>query len=131
MRYCAFCKRLSPGKPVHCQYCGRTFGVRVCNHCREANPREALRCRKCGSGELSEISGNLPYWLSFLKFLCGILIFILMMGFIRNLEFLLNLLIIVGLLCLGFFSAPPIARKILTKIFRYFWILIIGKENSK
>lgn len=131
MRYCAFCRRISPGRPAHCQYCGRTFGVRICSHCREINPREALACRRCGSSELSETSGPLPHWLVFLKILRGILIFILMIGLIRNLEFLLNLLIIVGLLCLGFLCAPPIARRILKRIFRYFWIAVSGKRNRK
>ena len=131
MRYCAFCKRINPGQPVHCQFCGRTFGVRICSHCREINPREALACRNCGNPELSETSGSLPFWLGFLNVLFGILILTLIIGLIRNLEFLLSLSVILGLLGLGFLFTPPAIRKVLKMIFKYFWILIKGRRNTR
>lgn len=130
MRYCSFCKRLNPGQPVYCQYCGRTFGVRICRHCRQANPREALVCRNCGSGELSEVSGSLPFWMDFLNILFWISILTLIIGIISNLEFLLFLLVILGLLGLGFFFMPPAVRKLVKGILKYFWMLIIGRRNT-
>lgn len=131
MRYCAFCKRINPGRPVHCQYCGRTFGVRICRHCRQANPREALVCRNCGSNELSETSKPLSSWMGFIKVLFWIFILTLIIGIIRNLEFLLFLLVILGLLGLGFFFMPPVIRKMLKMMFKYFRVLIIGRRNTR
>lgn len=131
MRYCAFCKRINPGRPLYCQFCGRTFWARICRHCRQANPREALVCRNCGSAELSETSGSLPFWMDFIKVLFWILILTLIIGIIRSLELLLPLFVIIGLLCLGFFFAPPAIRKLLKMIFKYFWILIIGRRNNR
>jgi len=131
MKYCSFCKRISPGQPVYCQFCGRTFGVRICHHCRQANPREALACRNCGSPELSETSGSLPFWPGFLNILIGIFILALIIGLIRNLEFLLSLSVILGLLGLGFFFMPSATRKLLKIMFKYFWILIIDRRNTR
>ncbi len=131
MKYCAFCKRLNPGQPVHCQYCGRTFGVRICRRCRQPNPREALVCRNCGSAELSEISGSLPSWMDFFNVLFWIFIITLIIGIIRNVEFLLPLLVVLGLLVLGFLYMPPAMIKPLKEILRYFRILIIGRRNTR
>lgn len=131
MRYCAFCKRINPGQPVHCQYCGRTFGVRICRRCRQANPREALVCRKCGSAELSETASPLPSWMVFIKVLFWIFILTLIIGIIRSLELLLPLFVIIGLLGLGFFFIPPVIRKLLKRIFGYLWrVVIIGKGSN-
>lgn len=121
MKYCAFCKRINPGKPTHCQYCGRTFGVRICRHCRQANPRMALVCRNCGGNELSEPSGSLPFRMDFLNILFWISVLTLIIGIIRSLELLLPLLVILGLLCLGFFFMPSaIIRKALKMMLKYF-----------
>ncbi len=132
MRYCGFCKRMNPDKPLYCQFCGRTFGVKVCKHCREVNPLEALRCRKCGSSELSDPSGPSPSWPVYLNVLCGILAFILIIGLIRNLELLLPLFVVIGLLCLGFLFMPPIIRKLLQRVLGYLWgVVITGKRNRR
>ena len=130
MKYCAFCKRMNPGRPTHCQYCGRTFGVRVCHHCREANPYEALTCRNCGSAELSETSGLVPFWtyLFNIKFLIWIFAFIFIVGLIKNIDLLLSLLIIVALWSVGFSFMPQLMKKIFNKIFRYFWKFLRRKS---
>ena len=121
MRYCAFCRRISPGRPTYCQYCARTFWVKICSHCREVNPNEALICRNCGSPELSEPSGSLPSWLVFLVILFWILILILIVGLIKNLAVLLPLFVILGLLYMGFLCTPPVARNIVKRILKYLW----------
>ncbi len=131
MKYCAFCKRINPARPTYCQYCGRTFGIRICRHCREVNPREALVCQNCGSNELSETSGSLPFWIDFIKVLCWIFIFTLIIGFIRNLELLLPLFVVFGLLGIGFFIMPSAIRKALKMTLKYFWILIRGRRNTR
>ena len=63
MRYCWHCRRINPGEPLYCQFCGSTFSVRVCGRCRRTNPKEALLCRYCGSCELSDTAGPMPLWL--------------------------------------------------------------------
>lgn len=132
MRYCAFCKRMNPDKPLYCQFCGRTFGVKICKHCREANPHEALCCRKCGCNELSDPSGPSPSWLAYLNVLCGILALTLIMGLIRSLELLLPLFGVIGLLCLGFVFMPSIIRKLLKGVLGYLWeVVITGKKNRR
>lgn len=126
MKFCAFCKRINPGNPIHCQYCGRTFGVRICRHCREANPHEALTCRNCGSAELSETSGSLSLWMDFLtiKLILWIFAFVLIVGLIKNLHILLSFLIIGGLWGVGFLFMPQSMKKILNRMFKYLWNLI-------
>jgi|CXWL01.1.fsa_nt_gi RNA polymerase subunit RPABC4/transcription elongation factor Spt4 len=126
MKYCVFCKRINPGRPVHCQYCGRTFGSRICRHCREANPPEALTCRNCGSTELSETSGPIPLWpvLLNIKFVLWIFAFILIVELIKNLDILLSFLIIGVLWGVGFLFMPQSMKKIVNRIFKYFWNLI-------
>ncbi len=52
MRYCANCKKLTPGKPPYCNFCGRTYGVKLCPRGHK-NPRIAECCSECGSMELS------------------------------------------------------------------------------
>lgn len=126
MKYCAFYKRINPGTPVHCQYCGRTFGSRICRHCREANPREALTCRNCGSAELSETSGPLPLWIDFLniKLMLWTFAFILIVGLIKNIDILFSFLIIGGLWGMGFHFMPIAMKKVLNRILKYLWNLI-------
>jgi len=132
MKYCVFCRRMNPGRPTYCQFCGRTFWVKICSHCREVNPSHALVCRNCGSAELSEISGSIPRWLVFLNILCGILALTLIIGLIRNLELLLPLFVVIGILCLSFLFMPPIIRKLLKKGFGYLWrVVIIGRRNTR
>src|ERR1019366_3163906 len=46
------CKKLTAGKPPYCNFCGRTYGVRLCP-CGHKNPRVAETCSECGSSELS------------------------------------------------------------------------------
>lgn len=123
---------MNPDKPLYCQFCGRTFGVKICKRCREVNPREALCCRKCGSSELSDPSGPGPSWPVCLNVLGGILVLALIIGLIRNLELLLSLFIVIGLLCLGFVFMPPIIRKLLQRALGYLWgAVITGKRNRR
>ena len=132
MRYCAFCRRMNPGKPTYCQFCGRTFWVKICSHCREVNPTQALVCRNCGSAELSRPSGALPSWIVFLSILCGVLALTLIIGLIRNLVALLPLFVVIGLLCLGFLFIPPVIRKLLKQAFGWLWrVVIIGNRNRR
>lgn len=52
MRYCNQCHRITPGEPLFCNYCGRSYDFKLCPH-RHPNPRSAEVCNQCGSRELS------------------------------------------------------------------------------
>ena len=52
MRYCNQCHRVTPGEPLFCNFCGRSFDLKLCPH-RHPNPRSAEICSQCGSRELS------------------------------------------------------------------------------
>jgi len=52
MRYCSNCKKLTAGKPPYCNFCGRTYSVKLCPRGHQ-NPRAAEACSECGSMELS------------------------------------------------------------------------------
>jgi len=52
MKYCFECGRVTSGEPLFCNFCGRTFDVKLCPRLH-VNPRIATVCRECGSRELS------------------------------------------------------------------------------
>lgn len=52
MRLCPHCKRLNPGRPDRCHYCGRTWHLRLCPW-GHPNPCDAVFCGRCGSADLS------------------------------------------------------------------------------
>jgi len=88
MRYCPHCHRLNTGRPQICNYCSRTWHVRLCP-ARHENPPDAIFCGTCGSADLTETSGPLPLWIGLIKI--GILIIILFMLFsLRHVQFTLN-----------------------------------------
>lgn len=59
MKYCPACQRWNQGQPVRCNYCGRTWGVRLCPR-GHANPPDAVFCSQCGRPQLSETAGPEP-----------------------------------------------------------------------
>jgi hypothetical protein len=52
MKYCYECGKFTAGEPRYCQFCGRTYDVKLCPR-RHENPRHAEVCSQCGSRELS------------------------------------------------------------------------------
>lgn len=88
MRYCPHCERLSPGKPVICHYCGRSWQVRLCPR-GHANPWDANFCGTCGNTDLTETAGALPGWM---RFWIWFGIIILALGLIQVLPRLLEAL---------------------------------------
>jgi hypothetical protein len=53
MKYCFQCGRTTSGEPLFCNFCGRTFDVKLCPRLHP-NPRIAKVCSQCGSHDLSE-----------------------------------------------------------------------------
>ena len=64
MKFCNNCKKLSPGEPLFCLQCSRSFNVKLCP-ARHINPRSAVACGECGSRDLSTPAPPLsfPVWL--------------------------------------------------------------------
>ena len=52
MKYCHQCGTLTPGQPLFCSSCGRTYDVKLCPRLH-VNPRRADVCSLCGSRDLS------------------------------------------------------------------------------
>ena len=63
MRYCNQCHRITPGEPLFCNFCGRSYDLKLCPH-RHPNPRSAEICSQCGSRDLSIPQPHVPLWLS-------------------------------------------------------------------
>lgn len=59
MNYCYNCGHITPGEPLYCNYCGRSYDVKLCPR-HHANPRSADVCSKCGSRELSTPQPKVP-----------------------------------------------------------------------
>jgi RNA polymerase subunit RPABC4/transcription elongation factor Spt4 len=52
MKTCHNCGRITPGDPLFCNTCGRSFDKKLCPRLHP-NPRSAEICSRCGSRELS------------------------------------------------------------------------------
>lgn len=85
MKYCYECGRITAGEPRYCQFCGRTYDVKLCPR-RHENPRFAEVCSQCGSRELSTPQPRVsPMWrvLEFLaRTMVGLLIVYVVLSFV-------------------------------------------------
>jgi RNA polymerase subunit RPABC4/transcription elongation factor Spt4 len=52
MTYCYNCGRITPGDPLFCHTCGRSYDTKLCPRLHP-NPRSAEVCSRCGSRDLS------------------------------------------------------------------------------
>src|SRR5216684_2914579 len=61
MKYCYECGRMTPGEPLFCNFCGRSYDVKLCPG-RHVNPRHAEVCSQCGSRDLSTPQPKVSWW---------------------------------------------------------------------
>lgn len=66
-RYCYNCNRITPGEPLFCNSCGRSYNVKLCPRLH-SNPRSAQICSQCGSHDLSVPQPKIPFWARVLEF---------------------------------------------------------------
>src|SRR5271168_3387273 len=59
MKYCYQCGQTTGGKPLFCNFCGRSYDVKLCPS-RHMNPRMAEACSRCGSRNLSLPQPRIP-----------------------------------------------------------------------
>lgn len=132
MRYCHQCHHITPGEPLFCNSCGRSYGVKLCPH-RHPNPRSAEVCSECGSRELSTPHPRLPIWLAPLIWLLSALPGLVLLGvtvlfavgFVQALvssqqlmfQFMLLGLILAFLWYL-YMHLPHFLRRLISKLFR-------------
>ena len=62
MKYCYNCSRITLGEPLFCNFCGRSYEVKLCPRLHP-NPRAAQICSQCGSRDLSAPQPKIPFWL--------------------------------------------------------------------
>ena len=131
MRYCNQCHRITPGEPLFCNFCARSYDFKLCPH-RHPNPRNAEVCNQCGSRELSTPHPRVPLWLlplvTLLSFLPGLLLAVVSIlfafGFIRALlsdQRLMFQAVIAGLMLAFlwylYMHLPHFLRRLITKLF--------------
>ncbi len=132
MRYCNQCHRITPGDPLFCNTCGRSYDHKLCQH-RHPNPRSAEICSQCGSRELSTPHPRVPLLLSallvLLSALPGLLLFgvslLFLIGFVNALvtnQQLLFQLMLVGLMLAFlwylYMHLPHFLRRLISKLFQ-------------
>lgn len=73
MKYCYECGRITAGVPRYCQFCGRTYDVKLCPR-RHENPRFAEVCSQCGSRELSTPQPKVSFLWKVMEFLARVIV---------------------------------------------------------
>jgi hypothetical protein len=111
MKYCPFCHRWNLDRPQLCNYCGRSWYVRLCPRGHE-NPYDAQFCGLCGSADLTDTSGPRPFWLRLLRagFLLILILFIVSVvhELARVPELLASLapfIMAIAILLIGYYAA--------------------------
>src|SRR5712692_1855348 len=83
MKYCYNCDRVTVAEPLFCNFCGRSYDVKLCPRLH-VNPRRTSVCSKCGSTELSTPQPRVPFWMRISLFLItlisGILLSLISVG---------------------------------------------------
>jgi len=77
MKYCYECGRMTVGQPLFCNFCGRSYDVKLCPRLH-VNPRIAEVCSQCGSRELSTPQPRVSLVWRLLGFLAKIVIALLL-----------------------------------------------------
>ncbi len=131
MRYCNHCHRITAGEPLFCNFCGRSYDLKLCPS-RHPNPRMADVCNQCGSRDLSVPHPRLSFWmgplLTLLSALPGIVLWgltvLLFIAFIHALTTNLQLMgqvmwlcLLIALLWCVYLQLPGFIRKGLSKLF--------------
>ncbi len=131
MRYCNQCHRITPGEPLFCNFCGRSYNLKLCPH-RHPNPRNAEICSQCGSRDLSMPHPRVPLWLAPLVLLLSVLpalvligvTLLFLIGFVNALASSPQLLfqfMLVGLMLAFlwylYMHLPRFLRRLLTRLF--------------
>jgi RNA polymerase subunit RPABC4/transcription elongation factor Spt4 len=131
MRYCNQCHRITTGEPLFCNFCGRSYNLKLCPH-RHPNPRNAEICNQCGSRDLSTPHPRISFWLApllvVLSALPGFLLLLLSVLFLvglfevllTNQQLLFQFMLIglfIGFLWWLYMQLPGFLRRALSRFF--------------
>ena len=72
MKYCYQCNKITNGEPLFCNFCGRSYDVKLCPRLH-ANPRNAQACSQCGNRDLSTPQPKVPFWVRVLLFIVSLI----------------------------------------------------------
>jgi hypothetical protein len=132
MTYCFNCGKYTPGKPLFCSRCGRSYDVKLCPRLHP-NSRSAQICSQCGSSELSNPQPKVSIWAHILAFVLRMLIgaFLVLLSVLVLSAILIELLrrsevqnglvaigILVGVLWLIWTKLPDWLRELIRKSMR-------------
>jgi RNA polymerase subunit RPABC4/transcription elongation factor Spt4 len=132
MRYCNQCHKITPGEPLFCNFCGRSYDFKLCPH-RHPNPRNAEVCNQCGSRDLSTPHPRVPLWLApllvLLSALPGLLLltvtvlfaFGLLNALLTNQQLLFQFMLVglmLAFLWYLYIHLPHFLRRSLSRLFR-------------
>lgn len=107
MRYCYECNKVTHGKPLFCNFCGRSYNVKLCPRLH-VNGRKAQACSLCGSRDLSTPAPKPPFWIAVaawaLSLLPGALLALISLLFVLALihELVVKPRMLLGFVFLGF-----------------------------
>jgi len=132
MRYCTACRHLTPGLPLFCTFCGRSFDVRLCPRLH-VNPRGAQVCAQCGSRDLSQpqprASVPMRLLVAGLRVLPGVLLLVVSVGvvlaFVQTVLTneqvqgqLIGLLLLLGLCWWVYLQIPAPIKRIVKRVIK-------------
>lgn len=122
MRYCPYCRRISAGRPQICNYCGRTWYIRLCPRGHE-NPPDAQFCSSCGSTDLTETAGIKYWWIFFPRIFIWSILILFILSLIKHIEQFLpqfiSLLLPLIILLTVYFMAGSMAPWPIKSLFGY------------
>jgi RNA polymerase subunit RPABC4/transcription elongation factor Spt4 len=133
MLFCNNCHRITAGEPSFCNFCGRSYNLKLCPH-RHPNPRNAEICSTCGSRDLSTPHPRVSLWLTPLLILLsavpGLLLLLLsvllLIGLFtalvsdqRLLFQVMMLGLVVAFLWWLYMQLPGFLRRVLSRLFRH------------
>ena len=127
MKYCFQCGRMTPGEPLFCSHCARTYDVKLCPRLHQ-NPRGAEVCSQCGSREMSTPQPKIPMSWRLLALILrlgfGLLLFYisldLVIALVRTPEFQ-QFLVVTGLAVGGLWWCYSKLPDWLQKLIRTIW----------
>ena len=133
MTYCYHCGRFTAGQPLFCQFCGRSFDVKLCPRLHP-NPRYAEVCSQCGSRELSTPQPKVPlFWKAFafaLRIVSGALLVyfsLQVLGALLHSSQVQSALVVLGCLLLALWAMWGVLPDWLRKFIR--WVLTRRKKD--
>jgi RNA polymerase subunit RPABC4/transcription elongation factor Spt4 len=138
MRYCYNCNRITNGEPLFCQFCGRSYSVKLCPRLHK-NPRNAQICSQCGSRELSTPAPKAPLWIAAAAYLAtvipGILLVLISILFLGALihQLLTNPRILLGFafLALALTVLWAMWTKLPLAVRQFIRRMILDRENER